>query len=67
MKTRYTVLAPDRCLILASLTLYGDRDEETDRVLLGMIREALSIAAVYRQNGDPLRQEVILRREQVDI
>lgn len=61
------MLAPDRCLILASLTLYGDRDEETDRILMGMIREALCVAARLRQNGTALRDEVILWREQVEI
>jgi len=54
-------------LILASLTLYGDRDEETDRILMGMIREALCVAARLRQNGTALRDEVILWREQVEI
>gem|GEM_PF-7029009 len=50
-------------LILASVTLYGDVDSdgESDRVLMWLIREALSIAHI--RNGSNF---VTVRRTQVD-
>jgi len=63
VKTRYEIVSPDGMLILASVTLYGDVDSdgESDRVLMWLIREALSIAHI--RNGSNF---VTVRRTQVD-
>ncbi len=49
MKLRYEFIVNN--YIVASLVLYGDNSEETDRVLMTMLREALAIAKV-RSGGD---------------
>lgn len=61
MKIRYEVLSPDGLLTLASVTLYGDHDSESDHVLGWLIRESLCIVRV--RNG---ADHVQVRRREVD-
>ncbi len=59
MKLRYEFIVNN--YIVASLVLYGDNSEETDRVLMTMLREALAIAKV-RSGGD-----VVVRLQNTDV
>ena len=62
MKTRYEFVGTSVPYVLGSVVLYGDRDDETDRLLMAMLREALAVSAV--RGG---RREVIVRAEQLDL
>lgn len=62
MKTRWEILSPDHVWILASMTLYGDSDKETDAALLALIRESIAIARCRLGSAS-----VIIRVNQIDI